>query len=357
MSFATDVLKYRNRINSEIKKFFEKKIKEEKDEVLKHDYNILKKFVLNGGKRLRPIALILAYNGFDGKKQVIKESLSVEFFHNATLVEDDVMDEDELRRNRPTVYKLLKDDYLKNNREKHYRGSLFNRESARTAVSKSILLANILYSFGNECLSESSFEKKKVNEAMKIYNTAFIKVSQGQIQDIELEKSEGSEKEYLEMAKNKSSYLVRAAMEIGAVFADTDKKRKEELTNFATNITLAFQMQDDLMDINPESKKGRNVGSDIRQGKRTLLVIKTFELGSKKEKKILKRVLGNSNAYNREIKKAINTMHSSGAYEYCQKLALKKVGEGKTCLGKARLRKDCDKFFMRLSDYVVKRNI
>lgn len=357
MSFATSVLKYRNRINSEIKKFFDEKIKEEKDEVLKRDYLILKKFILNGGKRLRPIALIIAYKGFGGKKHIIKESLAVEFFHNATLVEDDVMDEDESRRNKPTVYKLLRDDYLKKNREKYYRGSLFNRESARNAVSKSILLTNILYSFGNECLSGSSFEKKRISEVMKIYNTAFIKVNQGQIKDIELEKSDGSEKEYIDMAKNKTSYLVRAAMEIGAVFAGVDKKRKEALTKFATNITLAFQMQDDLMDVNPESEKGRDVGSDIRQGKRTLLVIKTFELGSKKEKRILKKVLGNPNAYNREVKKAINTMHSSGAYEYCQRLAWKKVAQGKTYLKKARLKKDCYEFFMKLSDYVINRNI
>ncbi|MFH1770798.1 MAG: polyprenyl synthetase family protein [archaeon] len=357
MGFATDVVEYRNKINSELKDLFEKKIKEETDEVLKQDYEILKKFVLDGGKRLRPITMILAYKGLGGKKQIIKESLAVELFHNATLIEDDVMDEDEYRRNKPTVYKILKDDYLKNNREKFYRGSLFNRESARTAVSKAILLTNILYAFGGECLLNSSFEKNKINEAMKIYNNAFIKVNQGQIQDIELEKSDGSEKEYIEMAKNKSSYLVRSAMEIGAVFAGAEKKRKDALTNYATNITLAFQLQDDLMDVNPESKKGREIGSDIKQGKRTLLVIKTFELGNKKEKRILKRVLGNSNAYNREIKKAIETMHSSGAHEYCHKLALKKVIKGKIHLKEAKLKKDSHEFFMNFADYVVKRNI
>ncbi|NQU98975.1 polyprenyl synthetase family protein [Candidatus Woesearchaeota archaeon] len=354
-SFQAAVLKYKQSVDSEIKKFFAEKIKKEKDKSLKKNYKLLQSFVLNGGKRLRPLALMMAYKGVGGKNNVIRASLSVEFFHNATLIEDDIMDEDEYRRNKPTIYKLLRDEFLNDYGEIKYKGSLFDRESSRNAVSNAILLGNILYSVGAECLTK--FEDKKTRRALEIYNEAFIKVNEGQMKDMEFEKEFVSEEDYIDMAEKKSAYLVRASVEIGAVLGGASQQQINALSKYAMNVTLAFQIKDDLMDIDPNSKKGHELGSDIKQGKQTMLIIKALELGNKKDKKKLLKVLGKNNSSKKEIKKTIELLYSTGSVDYCTSFAKNKVKQGKQRLKKANLRKEQENFFLAFADFVINRNI
>lgn len=349
--------KHKKEVDSEIKKFF---IEKRKDKNLSSFFikniSTIEQFVMNGGKRLRPIALIAAYKGFGGTENVLRASLSVEFFHNCTLIEDDIMDEDDLRRNKPTVYKVLKNEYLKKHKEKKYKGPLFNRESSKSAVSNSILFGNILYSLGNNCIAESEFNAEAKSEAQRIFNEAFVIVNDGQLLDLKLEKKKrASEKDYVEMAEKKTANLVRACVEIGGVLADAPKKQRDALSKYAMNVTLAFQIADDLMDINPESKKGHELGSDIKEGKKTLLVIKALEKARGKNKKSLLKVLGKSNASRRQIKKAIEIIHTSGAVDYCKQFAEKKVRTGKQWLKKAGLETEYEFFFSELADFFIER--
>jgi len=355
--FKKILMKHKLMVDSEIKKFFSKKT-DSKDSVKKY-YHLLQNFVLNGGKRLRPVAMMMTYIGLGGKKNISKLSLSVEFFHNATLIEDDIMDEDDFRRNRPTIYKIFKDNFLRVRKEKKYKGPLFNKESSRTAVSNAILMANILYSFGAECLSEGKFIKESVKfGCLEAYNEAFIKVNEGQFDDLMFERKPAvSEKEYLKMAKLKSAHLVKASMELGAILAGANKKQHEALSKYAFDMTIAFQIQDDLMDINPNSKKGHHIGSDIVQGKKTLPIIKALELGNSKERKAILKVLGNPNTKDKSLKKAIEAMHTSGAVNYCQEFNKKSISKGKKWLKKAGLNKESEDFFLELADYVINRNI
>ncbi|MBU0471580.1 MAG: polyprenyl synthetase family protein [Nanoarchaeota archaeon] len=354
-SFKQELTNYNKQIELEIKKFFNDKIKEETDSSLKKNYELLKTFVLNGGKRLRPTIFIATYKGFGGKKNVLKNSLSVEFFHNATLIEDDVMDEDDYRRNKPTIHKLLSNEFLGKYDERKYKGLLFNKESVRNSVSNSILLSNLLYCFGAECIS--GFDDSKIKKCLEIYNKAFIKVNQGQLKDLEFERELVSEKEYIDMANNKTAHLIRASMEIGAVLADAEPKQIDAVINFAMNITLAFQIKDDLMDVDQNSKKGHELASDIKQGKQTLLIIKALELADKKDRKKLLRVLGNSCASNKNITKAISVLEHTGAIDYCENFAKKKIVIGKQWLKKAALNKNEEEFLLKMADFVVDRNI
>ncbi len=354
MNFTKKLKTLNKKINSEIKKFFLEKKKEH--ESTKKYFSILEEFVLNGGKRLRPSALIMAYKGCGGGKNVIRESLSVEFFHNSTLIEDDVMDEDELRRKKPTVYKVFKNEHLKSNKEKKYDGSLFNKESNRLAVSKAILMGNILYSYGEKCLSSSKIDAKAIKKAINIYSEAFIKVNEGQLLDLSFEsKTNVSEKEYLEMAKKKSAWLVMASIRIGAELAGAKQNQIKALSKYALNTTLAFQIQDDLMDISSEMNKGHGIGSDIKKGKKTLLVVKTLELCKSRDKKSLLKALGSNN--DRKAKKAIKLLHDYGSVDYCKTLAKKKVSAGKNWLRKAKLANEAEEFFLELADFVIERKI
>lgn len=348
----------KSKVDADIKSFFSQKKRTCKNNFLKRNYDLIEQFTLNGGKRLRPIALIMAYKGFGGRKDVVRTSLSVELFHNSSLIHDDLMDEDDFRRNKPTVYNVLKTSYLKVFKEQKYNGSLFNRISSKAAVSDTILLGNITYILGSQILSDSDFDNKKIVQAIKVYDEAFRVVNEGQILDLKLEKqSRATEKEYIEMAEKKTAHLVKACIEIGGIMAGADETRLRALSNSALNMTLAFQIKDDLMDIQPDMNKGRELGSDLKQGKKTLLVIKALELGDKKEKKAVLKVLGKNKVGHRQLEDAITALHISGAFNYCEQLAKKKILNAKKWLKKASLNKKSHEFFDELADYVLNRNI
>lgn len=357
-NFKKVLLQSKKEIDKEIKTFFDEKTKDESlSPEMVENIKRLEKFVLNGGKRFRPVTLLLAYKGCYGTKNILREAISVELFHNATLVEDDFMDEDENRRGKPTIYKILKDEFLDKFGEKKYNGSLYNRESSRFAVSNSILLGNVLYALGAECLSTSKLDHYKIREALSIYNDAFIKVNDGQLLDVELEKIRANEQDYIEMAEKKTACLVAAAFDIGAVLAGADRKQRNMLHKFAMLTTVAFQIQDDLLDINPDANKGHELGSDIKTGKNTLLTIKTLELGTKKEKRALEKAYGKARISDDKLNKAIQAMHTSGAVDYCKNLAKKKVKLGKQWLTKAHIDKQSEGFFQALAEYLINRDI
>ena len=153
MNFSDELSKYRKIVDKELGVFLNRKIKDaSSDPFLKELYLCIKEYVMHGGKRLRPIMLIMAYKAFNGKneKEAYIPSLSLELLHNSTLIHDDFMDEDELRRNEPTVYKKIKGYFLKNFNEVSYNGPLFNRLSSRFAVANATLAGNLLFSM---CLS------------------------------------------------------------------------------------------------------------------------------------------------------------------------------------------------------------
>ncbi|MFC2135631.1 polyprenyl synthetase family protein [Bacteroidota bacterium] len=359
LSFQDIASKYKKEVNSDIRRFFIEKRKNLYLSPLLNRYlTTIERFVMNGGKRLRPIALIAAYRGFGGTEDISRASLSVEFFHNCTLIEDDIMDEDELRRNKPTTYKILKEEFLKRNKERKYKGSLFNRESSKSSVSNSILLGNILYSMGNNCIADSKFSSIIKSDAQKLYNEAFIIVNDGQLLDLKLEKNNrASEQNYIEMAERKTANLIKACVELGAIFAGVSKERQKAIGKYALNSALGFQIADDLMDINPDSQKGHSLGSDLVKGKKTLVVIKALEMGCHIEKNKILRVLGRQKASKRNIKKAIDALHTSGAVNYTQEFAKKKIKQSKVWLKKARLTQEYEDFFSDLADYFIERNI
>jgi len=327
--FIEELKTLKIRIDKEIKSFF--------SETRTTKKGLLKEFVLNGGKRLRPIIMLKAYEGYGGKKDILQESISIELLHNSTLIHDDVMDEDEIRRGKPTVYKTIKDTIT----EKKYKGSLFNKKSSRIAVSDAIILGNILYSLGGTCLKGKSLE---------IYNQSYIKVNEGQYYDLLFESEMPLEEEYLKMIELKSCAIVKAAAEIGAKYANASEENIVELKKYINDMIIGFQIHDDLMDINPEMNKGHKIGSDIRQGKRTLLVIKALELGSVKNRKIIEKSLGT-----KRVNKAIKALYYTGAVQYCTDLAEKKIKSSKKHLSKAGLNKETEEFFSNLADFVINR--
>lgn len=353
MNFEETLKKYNGVIDGELESFFDKKIGEAENSFLKLNYSFIRDFVLNGGKRLRPISLIMAYNAVNSEDENLAyvPCLSVELMHNSTLVHDDVMDEDEFRRGKSTIYAHFKEWFLKNYDED--KGSvLFNNVSSRFAVSNAILCGNMLLSLGYSALAEIDSKK-----ACVVYNKAYNVVNDGQSMDVLASFRSVSEKEYFDMIEKKTAALFVASVEIGAILGNASQDKIDNLTSYALNAATAFQIKDDIIDISSEMKKGHELGSDIKKGKKTLMVIKALELADEKDKKIILDVLGKEDSSLEEINSVIDILNSSGAVEYADKTAKEKIKTAKEYLKKAEISKESFEFFDKLADYMVERGV
>lgn len=216
-----------------------------------------------GGKRLRPVLLLLSYNIFsDAVKNAIPAAIAIEVFHNFTLLHDDIMDKAEVRRNRPTVHKEF---------------------SENSAILSGDVMAFLSYQYLLECKSH------RLTEVLKLFTKTAIEVCEGQQFDMEFEnRLNVSEVEYLEMIRLKTAVLLACGLKAGALLADANDIVSNQLYEFGLNLGLAFQLQDDLLDsFGDQQSFGKKIGGDILANKKTFLSINALQNAGPEVKKEL----------------------------------------------------------------------
>ena len=202
-----------------------------------------------GGKRLRPILLLMAYEAVGGNpSDATAPAVGIEMFHNFTLLHDDVMDRSELRRGRPTVHKK------------------WNENTA-------ILSGDTMVSLATRLIAE--VPDNALRKVLDEFNRTALAVYEGQADDMDFETREDvSLPEYLDMIEGKTSALLAGALKIGALAAGADDKTANALWKYGLNLGFAFQIQDDWLDVygDPETF-GKPIGGDILNRKKTFLLI------------------------------------------------------------------------------------
>ena len=253
---------------------------------------------LAGGKRLRPVMAMITCDMVGGNsKKAIPFAAALETIHNFTLVHDDVMDDDDLRHGVDACHTIY-------------------------GLSTAILAGDTLFAYAFEMITDCDIEDSVKADLVK--NVAYVvrKIAEGQQMDINFEEEETVDaKEYLEMIRLKTSILFGAAAYGGAKIGGTNEEEARELEMMATNVGLGFQIWDDYLDATaPEEVLGKPSGSDIRQGKRTLLVIEGLNRANDKDRKRLIEILDSKNT-DEEVKEAVEIMERCGALEECHKQA------------------------------------
>ncbi len=220
-----------------------------------------------GGKRLRPVLLLMAYNLFSNEiTRALPAAVAVEVFHNFTLLHDDIMDKADIRRNRPTVHKKF---------------------SENSAILSGDVMAFLSYDYLFACQSE------RITDVARLFSTTAIEVCEGQQYDMDFEnRLDVSEEEYIEMIRLKTAVLLGCSLKAGALLANADDHLASRLYEFGINLGLAFQLQDDLLDtFGDQVTFGKKIGGDILANKKTCLLIKALELASEKQLAELKQWL------------------------------------------------------------------
>ena len=207
-----------------------------------------------GGKRIRPLFVLLGCDVFNGKTdEAISSALAIELFHNFTLVHDDIMDNAPLRRNQPTVHQ---------------------KWNASTAIlSGDVMLVKAYQLIG---------KGKMCDAILPVFSEMAIKVCEGQQWDLNYEKADKiSVTQYFKMIELKTAALIAASMKIGAIIGGATSEDANLLYEFGKNTGIAFQLQDDLLDVYGEEEKfGKQKGGDIISNKKTFLLLKALELSS-----------------------------------------------------------------------------
>lgn len=216
-----------------------------------------------GGKRLRPVMALMACNLFSDKiGKAIMPAAGIEVFHNFTLVHDDIMDNAPVRRNLPTIH-------------------------SKWNVNQAILSGDVMAFIANECFLHAPPDK--LISVFHTFNKAAIEVCTGQQLDMDYEKTSAiTRQQYLRMIELKTAVLVSASLKIGALIGGAEEKDSDLLYEFGRNLGLAFQIQDDMLDIWGDSQVfGKTRGGDIVANKKTLPLIRALELA---EGKVLKQL-------------------------------------------------------------------
>lgn len=216
-------------------------------------YNPIDYSLEMGGKRLRPVLLLLSYNIFsESVQEAIPAAIAIEVFHNFTLLHDDIMDKAEMRRNMPTVHKKF---------------------SENSAILSGDAMAFLSYQYLLECNSV------RLTEVLELFTKTAIEVCEGQQFDMEFEsRLNVSESEYLEMIRLKTAVLLGCGLKAGALLANANSAVANQLYEFGINLGLAFQLQDDLLDsFGNQQTFGKKIGGDILANKKTFLLINALQ--------------------------------------------------------------------------------
>ncbi len=217
-----------------------------------------------GGKRLRPVLVLMGYNLFkEDVKPALPIAYAVEIFHNFSLVHDDIMDAAPLRRGQATVH------------EKY-------------DINTGILSGDVMLIYAYQYLLKIE-QQGLVPAILKIFTQVATEVCIGQQLDMNFETSQSvTIATYLKMIEYKTAVLVAGALQMGATLAGANKTDVHHLTEFGRNVGMAFQLQDDILDtFGSPATFGKQIGGDILQNKKTFLVLKTLEIATEKDKKLL----------------------------------------------------------------------
>lgn len=246
-------------------------------------YDPIRYFLKIGGKRLRPVLTLLATDLFGKKIEgSISAALAIEVFHNFTLMHDDIMDDAPLRRGKDTVHK-------------------------KWNTNIAILSGDAMLIMAYQLLAEN--HSSKLSEILHVFNKMAFEVCEGQQLDMDFGNSPlVAEADYLHMIRLKTSVLLGAALEIGALIGGADLKERALIYEFGVKMGIAFQLQDDLLDVYGDPEKfGKQVGGDIIENKKTFLLINAIRLAREKgEEKELEDWINPKTNY--DIKEKINAV-------------------------------------------------
>jgi octaprenyl-diphosphate synthase len=287
-------------------------------------------YIINsGGKRLRPLLLMVSSDLCDyrGDRRYSIAAV-IEFIHTASLLHDDVIDHATIRRGKTSANNLW-------------------------GNSATVLVGDYLYAKAFKVLAED-----KDPAVQKLLSITTTTMTEGEIiQLIKMGEINNSEREYLSVIEKKTAMLISAACALGAMLAKVSESKIEALTRYGMRLGMAYQLTDDALDyVAEEEEFGKAIGMDLKEGKTTLPLIRTLKKCSSHERALINSVLGKEEVQDNEIKEIISLINEYKGIEYAVEKAKEYVWEAKKFIESFKDKAPRDALFA-ISDYIVERKI
>lgn len=356
MNIETELKVFKEKIDPRISAYFDRIIEEaNKEDLFVADaLRYSRSLVLAGGKRLRAAFMYYGYIGVGGKDEpaILDASMSIELIHSSLLVHDDIIDQDDTRHGIETLHK-------------HYRdigSALFpKKDTKHFGDSIALVIGDMLGAFGNDIIFSSKFPLEQRFQALSKLQSIVSYTIIGQVRDVYIEyMSTASEEEILTMYRNKTAkYTIEGPLHLGALLGGTSDEILQGFSAYALPLGIAFQIQDDILGIfGNEKRLGKPIGSDIAEGKITLLVSRVFRDGTAEQKKRLREILSlGTKLTEKDIEEFRFIVRESGAFASVKELAETYIQEGKKALEQMEGHIDTRtyNFLLSVADYMTNR--
>ena len=297
-------------------------------------YGMLREYLSRGGKRIRPILTLASADALGGKEEdALPYALAIEIFHNFTLIHDDIEDNSPVRRGKPTLHEQF-------------------------GIPIAINSGDALYTVVWSTLLNTKIPPEKFQGAMKIMVKAFSDVVNGQGTELEWYRAgrvDVSEEDYFQMAGGKTGSLIGVSCRMGAYAADASPEAQKAMQEFGEKIGLSFQIRDDVLNLTADpSKYKKEIGEDIKEGKRSLITLNLLSKLPEEQKKKVSVILKKPEKTEEEVQEIISLAKEHGAIDYASSISDRLVDEAKEALN---IVEDGHKreIMLSLADYMVRR--
>ena len=291
------------------------------------------RYVLSlGGKRIRPVLMLLAYNLYkDDPENILMPAVGLETYHNYTLLHDDLMDNADLRRGHETVHK---------------------RWDANKAILSGDSMLVLAYQRMQQC------DARHLQAVLDVFTETALEIGEGQEYDMSFEtRNDVTEDEYIEMIRLKTSVLLACAVKIGAILADASDEDIRNLYKFGEQLGLAFQLQDDLLDVYGDPKVfGKAIGGDITSNKKTYMLINAVNRANTEQRSELERWIGARDFDRQEKVAAVTSLYDQiGIRQLCEQKINFYFGECRKYLAKVSVSDERKQMLLDYTDEMMKR--
>jgi geranylgeranyl diphosphate synthase type I len=344
-------------VNVALESFFavERRLAAEVHPLAHEVFDAVAAFTLGPGKRLRPVLMMTGYRAAGGEDEeaILAASCCLELTQTMLLIHDDIMDKSDLRRGRPAMHAEFAQRYGS--------GAVQSRVSdpAHFGLALAIAAGDLAGQLALRALASAGFSSGCAMRALDVYTAMTRDVCYGQVLDMHAGDPymRLTEQDIMTIHRYKTArYTTEGPLHLGAVLAWASESVLSLLSAYALPLGQAFQLQDDLLGVfGSEDETGKPSDADLKQGKRTLLVLKALEWGTPPGKAALTAALGNAGATPAQVEAARRALEDSGARRYCQQRAAELVTEACLALDEAHLEARADGFLRALADYIVAR--
>lgn len=359
MREALDTLKtWRDEVNEILSSEFKDHIERAKD-IHPEGARIvefLEKYSMRGGKRIRPACIIAGYKAVGGEEEdkIFSASTSIEALQTYFLIHDDIMDEDDMRRGGPSLHIMYRDIHKEND---------MVGDPDKFGKNMGIIAGDLANSYAVDQLVKSGFEPERKTEALEKFEEIHRHTGFGQTLDIlgnfkNVEEIEEDDVMTVHRLKT-AHYTIAGPLELGAILGNGSEKQRNILKKYGMQAGGAFQLYDDMLGLyGDEEKLGKPCDSDLKEGKKTVLILKALENGNEEQREFINYALGNDNLSNEEVDKVRKIVKDTGAYSYSRKKIKNLIEGAKDTVRNADvIDPDMKDFLVGIADYIVTREV